>query len=138
MHRLGNKNLKILMDNLKKDFLIVYKKIKSGGGQKGVSLYLAIIILIILLAMALGLSTIVLSQIKIVKGLENSVVAIFAADTGVEEALYRGTSVSGSLENGASYDTLLILPGEDCDGDFYCIQSTGIYKETRRAIEIQR
>jgi len=56
--------------------------------QKGVSIYLAIIIIFILLGIALGLSTLLVGQIKLVKGLGDSVVAFHAADTGVEKALY--------------------------------------------------
>jgi len=55
--------------------------------QKGVSLYLTIIIMVILLAIVLGVSAILLGQLKTIKGMENSVVAFYAAETGIEEAL---------------------------------------------------
>ena len=55
--------------------------------QKGVSLYLAVIIMLILLAIALGVSTILVGQIKTIRGMGNSVSAFYAADTGIETEL---------------------------------------------------
>jgi len=111
-----------------------YKKIS----QKGVSLYLALLIMAILLSIGLGISAILFGQIKIIRGIGDSVVAFYAADTGIEEVLYRGTDVSGVLENGASYSAQVLLSGPKCTAPNYCIKSVGIFKETRRAIEIIR
>ena len=112
-----------------------YKKIS----QNGVSLYLALLIMAVLLSIGFGISAILFSQIKIIRGMGDSVVAFYAADTGIEEVLYRGGAVSGSLENGASYDAKLLLSGsDDCTALYYCIESVGSFKETKRAIEIER
>lgn len=59
----------------------------SNFSQRGVSLFLAIMVLSVILAIALGLSSILVSQIKIIRGMGNSVVAFYAADSGIEEAL---------------------------------------------------
>ncbi len=56
--------------------------------QKGVSLYFAIFILIIIMAMVLGLATILIGQIKTLKGMGDSISALFAADSGMERILY--------------------------------------------------
>ncbi len=56
--------------------------------QKGVSLYYAVIITSLLLAIVFGLSTILISQIKILKEMTDSTVAFFAADTGMEKILF--------------------------------------------------
>lgn len=106
--------------------------------QKGVSLYLALLIMAILLSIGLGISAILFGQIKIIRGIGDSVVAFYAADTGIEEVLYRGTDVSGVLENGASYSAQVLSSGPGCPASNYCIKSVGIFKETRRAIEITR
>lgn len=111
-----------------------YKKIS----QKGVSLYLALLIMAVLLSIGLGISSILFGQIKIIRGIGDSVVAFYAADTGIEEVLYRGGAVSGNLENGASYSTRVLAPGPDCTATNYCIISKGSFKETKRAIEIIR
>ena len=106
--------------------------------QKGVSLYLALLIMAILLSIGLGISAILFGQIKIIRGIGDSVVAFYAADTGIEEVLYKGSDVSGVLENGASYSTQILLSGPGCTAPNYCIKSVGIFKESRRAIEITR
>ncbi len=56
--------------------------------QKGVSLLLTVIILGIVLAMVVGLGTILIGQIKLTKSIGDSVMSLYAADTGVERALF--------------------------------------------------
>ena len=116
-------------------------KPKIQGVEKGVSLYIAILIMSLLLAMGLGLSNILLNQIKIIKGMGSSVVAFYAADTGIERVLmnkYNAISsngVSENLDNGAGYLISVLLPGAGCDALNFCIKSVGTYKGTKRAIE---
>ena len=111
--------------------------------QKGVSLYLSLLILGILLAIVLTLSAILLGQIRMIKGIGDSVIAFYAADTGIEKVLvYRANPLllpepSGTLENNSSYTITVILPGPNCTASNYCIRSVGDYKETRRAIEVE-
>ena len=57
--------------------------------NKGVSLYLSLVILSIIMAVLIGVFTIALSQIRIVYSIGNSVIAFYAADSGMEELLYR-------------------------------------------------
>lgn len=88
---------------------------KHFNKQKGVSLYIAIMIIAILLAIVLGAGAILLGQLKVIKGMENSIMAFYAADSGIEEVLMdrqNPSSLSGSLDNGASYDVEVTLPGE--------------------------
>ena len=118
--------------------MLKYLNAKMLKCERGVSLYLALLIMAILLSIGLGVSAILFGQIKIISGMGDSVVAFYAADTGIEEVLYRGTDVSGVLENGASYSAQVLLPGPDCSADNYCIKSVGIFKGIRRAVEIQR
>lgn len=56
--------------------------------QKGISVYLAVIVMSIILTTALTLSAILLSQIQIMREIGNSAIAFFAADTGIEKTLY--------------------------------------------------
>jgi Tfp pilus assembly protein PilX len=106
--------------------------------QKGVSLYLALLIMAVILSIGLGVSAILLGQIKVIRGMGDSVVAFYAADTGIERALREGRGVSGVLENGARYEVRFLSPGPDCPALYYCLKSVGIFRETRRAIEIIR
>lgn len=110
--------------------------------ERGVSLYLAIIVMAVILGIALGISAILLAQIKMIRGMGDSVVALYAADTGIERVLKEGASASGVLDNGASYTATKINAGNPgCSSppaSFYCIKSVGTYKGTRRAIEVIR
>lgn len=127
---------------------------KIKYSQSGVSLYLAIIILAVLLAISLGLNAILVSQIKMVRGIEESVVALYAADTGIERMLRDfngGTAVPDTgiinLPNNSSYVAQIrCQPGQDpcsygvdpnCDGPRYCIKSKGLFGQTQRAIEVE-
>jgi len=113
--------------------------------EKGVSLYLTFMIMTILLAIALGLSTVFLGQTKVMRGIGDSVVAFYAADAGIEQVLIDRSSpslvpdyYSGSLEESeATYQVFVIQGGfNGCSAVNYCIKSVGAYQATRRAIEI--
>lgn len=130
-------------------------KFKMLKREKGASLYLTYIIMVVLLAIGLGLSTIVFSQIRMLKGMGDSVIAIHAADTGVERILYAISindfqpAYSGSVGD-ASYNAFLVCASgyagcppplfqdPTCLAFYYCLKSIGMYRETKRAIEVTR
>jgi hypothetical protein len=152
----------MLIQNLKKELQIVSKENKSGGGQRGVSIYLALMVMIVLLAIGLGINTIIISQMKMITGMEDSVVALYAADSGVEEVLYNdkicrlqsGCAGWGCIDetdcdegiSGGSTPVTSIgnIQGADVkyqatfDPGALDIISVGMYKQTRRAIEVTR
>jgi hypothetical protein len=128
--------------------------------ERGVSLYLSILILSILLAIALGLTAILVQQTRTIKEMGDSVTAFFAADTGVEIVLYRDklcrqspctglgwncadtancdkgissleSPVSGSVGL-ATYNVTFTEDGAPT------ITSIGVYSGTRRAIKVTR
>ena len=112
---------------------------KIYRSQKGVSLMFAIFILTFVLSIGLGISTILVRQVKITREIGYSVIAFYAADSGIEEVLLMAapTPTSDSV-NGASYDVQVENGGAgSCTASNYCIKSIGSYKNTRRAIEIQ-
>ena len=80
---------------------------KYFNKEKGVSLYIAVMIIAILLAIVLGAGAILLGQLKVMKGMENSIMAFYAADSGIEEVLMNRSNplpLDGSFEilgNGA-------------------------------------
>jgi len=111
--------------------------------EKGASLYLAFMMMTVLLVIAFGMSAILFGQMKIIGGMGDSVIAFYAADTGIERALYENATPPQTFSDsigGASYNVSVISPGSDaCPSDVnYCIKSIGIYKETRRAIQVNR
>ncbi len=76
--------------------------------QKGISLYIAVVILSIILAIVLGLNTILLGQIKMIRGIGYSEIAFYTADTGAERGFFKiGTC------NGSDPDPIIC----DCDPD---------------------
>jgi len=56
--------------------------------ERGVAIYLAFMVMTILLAISLGLSVILIGQMKVIKGIGDSVIALYAAETGIEMVLY--------------------------------------------------
>lgn len=126
------------------------------NSQKGVSLYFAVIITSLLLAIALGLSTILISQIKILKEMGDSTIALFAADSGMEKILYLDIEcnqagctttwpgVCNSICTGFTTDpystssqlgeaSFTVIASSTVGGMIF--QSKGIYKQSQRAIE---
>lgn len=122
------------------------------SNQKGVSIFLAVVLMTLFLSMVLGLSAILLSQIRIIQEGGDSVIAFFAADTGAERAIYEdrvvckqeacpgycsedcsglptGYELSETLGNNSSF--LFKIFSDK-------MQSVGIFKGVRRAVEITR
>ena len=114
--------------------------------QKGVSLYLSIFIMIALMTVVLGMSTILFKSMKMVGEMQDSVIAFCAADTGIEKVLDGGENANGTLlEGNASWDAIVVATGTTgwgvlcpADVDNFCIHSRGTYKEVKRAIQISR
>jgi hypothetical protein len=108
--------------------------------QKGISVLYAVFIMSILMAISFGISAILISQIKMLGEIGHSVVAFYAADSGIEEILLNRDSPLNidetTLANGATYEVFVTPAGGDCLADYYCIKSIGEYQKTKRAIEI--
>ena len=129
--------------------------------NKGSAIYFSLVVLTIILGIILGLSSMLISQIRMVRGMEHSVVAFYAADSGIEEALniirarlpnqclaHSGTS-SISLNGATSTYQIIVrdgtqaqtrdpscIPHPDCGRPHYCIRSDGNYRGIRRAIKV--
>ena len=129
----------------------------SNTKQKGVSLLFVILIMGVILSIGLGISSILVQQIKLMEDIGYSVVSFYAADSGVERQLYElykapapqpenvdslGESVSyvATAKCGASISPEKCPSGfeidSDCDALNFCIKSTGKCQEVKRAIEI--
>ncbi|MDI6602667.1 MAG: hypothetical protein QME57_00915 [Patescibacteria group bacterium] len=110
---------------------------------------MVIIILTILLAIVLGLSTIFFGQLAMVHEMDYSLIAFYAADAGIEAILsYRNNPSSSpvatnciktspcKLSNQAKYYLEIRDKAADSNCPSYCIKSFGTYKEISRAVEI--
>jgi len=108
--------------------------------EKGIAIYISLVIMTFLLTMGLGLTIIVLGQMRMLRDIGNSVIAFHAADSGIEEGLYRQRQLNDTsninntpLDNGASYSALY---NEDPVARTATWQSMGVYRGESRAIEI--
>ena len=115
---------------------------RNNNRQSGVSLFLVIIIMTILLAIALGLTAIFLGQMVMFREMGYSVIGFYAADAGIEKVLTERENplslngYSDTLPNGSSYILSVFSSGPNCPALNFCIKSIGTYKEVKRAIEI--
>ena len=124
--------------------------IENNKEQAGAALYLAIIVFIILLAIVLGLTTIFVGQMRMVQEMGYSVIALSAADAGIEAVLMDRASpvaTSSSLLNNATYAISILdgpltnFPGQEyCTSTdpmwSYCITSVGEFRGIRRGVEV--
>lgn len=123
--------------------------------QKGSSIYFALNIMAIIMAIVISISTVIVVQVSNLKQSGDSVVAFYAADAGIEKALYEAKtngagpgdpSFTEFLDEAgtASYSATIIAtttaPDLSCIASYYCIRSIGKYEssDTRRGIQISR
>jgi len=114
------------------------------SSTKGTILYFAVLILSVIFTISIGLSLVIFGRMKIQREIGYSVIALYAADTGVEEALYAiykegnlSFSTSTTLENGASYNVYVATSSTQCGTSvqYYCIKSRGNFRGVTRAID---
>ncbi|MDP2930576.1 MAG: hypothetical protein Q8N56_03165 [bacterium] len=115
--------------------------------QKGIALYLTIMVTGLIMVIAFSMVGVFVSQLGTLRDIGNSVLAFCAAETGAERALYglskgeTGPQWQEELSNGASFTVIIQNPGEgDCPSSIlnYCLKSIGVYKEVRRGLRITR
>lgn len=110
--------------------------------NQGIALLLTMIILGMIVASALSISTLILGEIKMNKLVDDSVQAIFAADAGMEKLFYwankhpSGGSLvdinyTAVLANGAQYEACTVA--QACTDNI--LRSRGIFNTTQRALE---
>lgn len=132
--------------------------IKTFKKEEGVTIYMALMILSIVMAIGLGLTTLILGELRTTRDISNFIIDIYAADAGVERALYKLrrtgglnpcestsdcviTSSDAGVEpfaNGAQY-VATVLDGNVawCDpAKFKCFRSIGTLGDTSRAFEL--
>lgn len=106
-----------------------------NNNQKGITLLLTVIIISIVMSIAILISNIVITQLKLAGDISDSVAAIYAADSGVEWQLYKirqGASVaSPNMSNGATVSVTVT-------GNFpnFTIKSLGSYRAVKRQFEV--
>ena len=121
--------------------------IKKTNKKRGSILYFSLLVLTITSLVVLGVSSITILQIRMSRGIKNSLVAFYASDSGVEEVLYNikndiyTSPISGNIsfnDESSSY-SVTIEQGTSCGtGISYCIKSIGSYGGIKRIIEFEK
>lgn len=98
--------------------------------KRGVSLIIVFLIMSICVSVALGISTILISQIKITRSMGDSVRAIYLADSGIEKTLYYDknpdiiSNIPGGVTRGICYGAIsscfLLSTNSHCSPSAYC------------------
>lgn len=103
--------------------------------QKGViSIALSTLLLSIISVIVLGISALILQQVKMSRQIGDSIVAFYAAESGAEECLYQVRKISGicgftrTLDSGAEYTAIY--------NGLNAIESTGEFRNTIRKVEL--
>lgn len=78
------------------------KTLKTNKDQKGVSLVISFFIMVIIVAIVLAITTLLYNEIKMIRNIGNSVVAFYAADSGIEKVLYYDRKVHPLVGEGES------------------------------------
>lgn len=123
---------------------------RNSEPERGLALYLTIMVMALILVIALGTAGLLVSQIRMVRDMGDSVLAFYATETGIEKALYRLSQGDlcppicqwqETLSNGASYTATFENRNEEgCPATVlnYCLKSIGVYNSIRRGIRVAR
>lgn len=114
------------------------KKIKINIQKGAISIFLSVLLMSVLLIISAGIATLMLSQIRMSSQMGHSVVAFYAAESGIERCLYdirKGGAINCSytdipldFNSSAKYTT-------NYDG-LSQIDSIGSFLRTSRNIEV--
>ena len=100
------------------------------NNNKGVAVYIAIVIMTVILGVSLGMADIVIKQIKITSVIGDSIRAFYAADTGMEKVLfYDSVTVGTQPDYGLCYLWTTVnycRVSEGWTGNLLCKDSVGV------------
>lgn len=112
-----------------------YKKFENHNRSEGIALLLTIIILSIVMLVAIIIVAIVSVQFKLASDINDSIVAIYTADSGIEWQLYqirKGVSVTmPAMSNGAMLTVTVTGSSPN-----FTIKSLGSYRNVKRQLEV--
>lgn len=112
--------------------------LQGAKNQKGVSLLVTLMVVGVILTIALTVAGIVVGEIRLSRGVSDSIRAIYASDAGAEKMLYHTLRLDDSTNpagpttiDGSTYESEAKRVGADIK-----IFSTGIYQGVRRSLEL--
>ncbi len=119
------------------------KNKSQSKNSRGIDVLFVVLIMGMMLAISLGVSSILRRQTESLRNIGYSVIAFYAADTGIEKVLNEENPLvlhgyEETLENGAQYSLTVKEGGRgNCpDEKNYCIRSVGTYGTIKRGIEV--
>lgn len=68
---------------------ILKSKIKNISNQKGFSLLIALLVMAVVLVISLAISTLIITEVRLVGSYDDAITAYYAADAGIEDALLK-------------------------------------------------
>ncbi len=100
---------------------------KFKNQRRGITLLLMVVLLAAFLSISIGIVNVLLGQVILVGQSGDSFVALYAADMGIERALYRdrvqhlcvnpgACNESRALPGNACFDTVVTIPATGCGG----------------------
>ncbi len=114
--------------------------------KKASSLLLSLLILTAILTIGFGISSLLLVELKMTRNVPESLRAYYAAESGIERALYEERKGSGASDIGnppsCSDEDAVCLDNQACysvkftSGDPDVIKSYGCFRGIKRAIEV--
>ena len=107
--------------------------------KRGSALYYTLIVVSIVSAISFGVSSIIFSQLQLIKGMGDSVVAFYNADKGIEHLLYQTRSLMTIVPGTGSEAGYTYSYESDPEGVDWQTKITvvGSHKSTRRGIQVQ-
>lgn len=109
--------------------------------EQGIAVVLSMLVLTSILAIALNVAGILITELRLGSTAGHAIPAFFAADSGIEKVLMTRDSpipvVTTVLGNQAEFTvTIVASTTPPCLADDYCVKSSGKYLDTQRSIEV--
>lgn len=107
--------------------------------QKGISLVITFLIMSVMLAIVLSISSMLANQIKSMGNADSAISALYAAETGLERALYVAKYCpSCDLNYEGSFDGREYAVTAKTENGVLSLISRGMYKDAWRSVEFKR
>jgi len=116
--------------------------------QRGIALYISLIMMAFLLAAGLGLTVIIVSQLRMGRDIGNSLKSFYAADTGIENAIYNRRigypenrsfwSIGSTDLTNSPYIAQYSVNYDEVQGVSESWDAVGVYGQESRAIRIEQ
>jgi Tfp pilus assembly protein PilX len=116
--------------------------------QSGQMLLYAILMMAVMLAISLALTSLFVSKLRAAQSARDTVIAFYAADSASETCLYQariGPTDPVTMDNGATFTIIDAADDSDITADCsvlgsgsFTFQAIGAYRGTSRALEISQ